>query len=273
MTTILGIDEIKLAECVGLWLAEGDNNSNLEITITNNCWNIITYFHSLMEEMFEDIKPRIYVYRTNKSNSKKFSLNNVRFRYYTDNRANKNYYIYRIASVKLVKLWHSLVNEIELKRYLYKHVLRGFFAGEGNLKEGSHKNRTIRISQGKPNIFLETMLKELNIESRFSERERSYVITGRENWDKLSRIKIADLHSNKKVKFWRIFNSYKEWHYSHNFIRNNILEHLDVPKSSRQLAYEFNRGQNRIQQVLTKLKRENKVVNFRIKSIDYWIKR
>jgi len=273
LTTILGIDETKIAECVGLWLAEGDNKSKLEITITNNCWSIITYFHSLMERMFKNIKPRIYVYRTYKDNSKKFGLNNVRLRYYTDNRANKNYYIYRIANVKLVKTWHNLVVETKLKKHLYVHILRGFFAGEGNLKEGSHKNRAIRISQGFPNSFLESMLKDLNVEFRFSKNERAYVITSRKNWELLAKIKIADLHPNKKIKFWRIFNSYKEWHYPHNFIRNNILDHLCEPKSSRQLAHEFNRGQNRIQQVLTRLKRENKVNNFRVKSVDYWIKR
>ena len=147
MTTILGIDETKIAECVGLWLAEGDNNSTLEITLTNNCLKIITYFHSLMKDLFQDIKPRIYVYRTCKDNSKKFSLNNVKFRYYIDNRANKNYYIYRIANVKLVKTWHNLVKKTKLKKHLYIHILRGFFAGEGNLKEGSHKNSTVRISQ------------------------------------------------------------------------------------------------------------------------------
>jgi hypothetical protein len=273
MTTILGIDEIKLAECVGLWLAEGDNKSDYEITITNNCKDIIYYFHSFMNSTFQKIRPRIYIYKTDKDNFEKFELDNVRYRYYKDNRANKTYYIYRIADTKLVKIWHKLVEKVKTRKYLYSHILRGFFAGEGNLKEGSHKNRTVRISQGKPNNFLEIMLKELNVDFRFSERERSYVITSRKNWSILAQKRIADLHPVKRSKFWRIFNEFKEWHYSHNFIRNNILEHLDEPKTSRQLACEFSRGQNRLQKVLTKLKRENKVVNYRIRSIDYWVKR
>ena len=234
MTTILGIDEIKLAECVGLWLAEGDNKSNLEITLTNNCLKIITYFHFLMKDLFQDIKPRIYVYRANKDETKKIKLRGIRLRYYNDNRANKDYYIYRIANVKTVKMWHRLVDDIKSNKHLSKHVLRGFFAGEGNLKEGAHHNRAIRIAQGKSNSFLESLLRELNIEYRFSKRERAYVITSRTNWDKLAKIRIADLHPDKKVKFWRIFNEFKEWHYSHNFIRNNILEHLNEPKTSRQ---------------------------------------
>lgn len=273
MTTVLGIDEIKLAECVGLWLAEGDSKSNLEVTITNNCKDIIYYFHSFMKNTFQKIRPRIYIYKTDKDDYEKFKLDSVRYRYYKDNRANKTYYIYRIANVEIVRKWHKLVEEVKTKKYLYSHILRGFFAGEGNLKEGSHKNRAVRISQGKPNNFLEIILKELNIDFRFSERERSYVITNRKNWSILAQKRIADLHPIKKVKFWRIFNSYKQWHYTHNFIRNRIVGHLDEPKTSRQLAFEFNRGQNRIQQVLTRLKRENKVVNYRTRSIDYWVKR
>ena len=29
----------KLAECIGLWLAEGDSKTNSELTITNNCYD------------------------------------------------------------------------------------------------------------------------------------------------------------------------------------------------------------------------------------------
>ncbi|MEM5778387.1 MAG: hypothetical protein QXD43_05875 [Candidatus Aenigmatarchaeota archaeon] len=272
MTKILVVDETKLAECVGLWLAEGDNKSKLEITITNNCWDIIIYFHFLMKKLFKDIKPRIYVYDSNKY-FKKINLDNIRFRYYIDRRAKKTYYIYRIADVKIVKMWHKIIKKIKLKKYLYEHILRGFFAGEGNLKEGSHSNRTIRIAQGKSNNFLEAILKKLGVDFKFSQRERSYVITGRKNWSILAQKRIADLHPIKKSKFWRIFNSYKQWHYPRNFIINNILNYLDEPRSSKQLTYEFNRSQDRIQQVLTRLKKENKVINFRIRSTDYWIKR
>ncbi len=34
----------QLAECVGLWLAEGDNKSRGEITFTNNCYELIKHF-------------------------------------------------------------------------------------------------------------------------------------------------------------------------------------------------------------------------------------
>ena len=31
----------EIAECVGLWLAEGDNKTRMEITFTNNCLFLI----------------------------------------------------------------------------------------------------------------------------------------------------------------------------------------------------------------------------------------
>ena len=36
----------QISECVGLWLAEGDNKTISEITFTNNCIELILFFHS-----------------------------------------------------------------------------------------------------------------------------------------------------------------------------------------------------------------------------------
>jgi len=46
MKKVLGIDEIKIAQCVGLWLAEGDRKSNHELTFTNNSKELIKFFHN-----------------------------------------------------------------------------------------------------------------------------------------------------------------------------------------------------------------------------------
>jgi len=45
------LDKFKedIGQCVGLWLAEGDNTTNAEITFTNNSWELILYFHSIMK--------------------------------------------------------------------------------------------------------------------------------------------------------------------------------------------------------------------------------
>ena len=54
----------KTAECVGLWLAEGNNKCDNEITFTNNCPELITYFHRNLMKIFEGYtqKIRLYVY-------------------------------------------------------------------------------------------------------------------------------------------------------------------------------------------------------------------
>ena len=35
------INKKEIAECVGLWLAEGDNKTTAEVTFTNNCFELI----------------------------------------------------------------------------------------------------------------------------------------------------------------------------------------------------------------------------------------
>jgi predicted transcriptional regulator len=150
--------------------------------------------------------------------------------------------------------------------------LRGFFAGEGNLKEGAHKNRTVRIAQKQRIEIIDSILGHFNIKSIFSERERAYVITGRNNWEKLAKLNIADLHPDKKRKFWKIYNEFKEWHYGHDHIKNEILKHLETPKTSNELSHCFDRTQSRIQMVLTRLKRKGLVNNFRVQSKDFWIR-
>ena len=57
----------QLAECAGLWLAEGDNKTNSEITFTNNCLELILFFRQVIEEIYKGSnKPRLYIYSPNK---------------------------------------------------------------------------------------------------------------------------------------------------------------------------------------------------------------
>jgi len=49
----------ELVECVGLWLAEGDNKTNQEITFTNNCLELILFFQENISNVyFGKNKPR-----------------------------------------------------------------------------------------------------------------------------------------------------------------------------------------------------------------------
>ncbi len=204
---------------------------------------------------------------------KKKQLNlNCKTNYYTDKRASKPYFIYRIGSVKLTFQWRDIVKKTKNNKKFYKYILRGFFAGEGNLKEGNHSNRTIKIAQGKPNIFIEQILRYYDIIYQYAHNGRAYCITGKWNWDKLAKIKIADLHLIKKEKFWRIYKSYKEVHYPGHYIRDKILTFLDKPHTSLELSDIFNRSPARIYDVLYLLKKEGILQIFRVGSRAYWIK-
>ena len=56
--------EAKAAECVGLWLAEGDQKTIAEITFTNNSWELIEFFGKTILQLFSKhkINPRVYTY-------------------------------------------------------------------------------------------------------------------------------------------------------------------------------------------------------------------
>ena len=262
----------EIAECVGLWLAEGDTKTKGEITFTNNCSFLIEFFAKSIQHFFKEyqFKPRVYVYSSEKET---VSLNfNCRINYYIDKRANKPYYIYRIGSVKLVSLWKNIVNEAKNDDKFYEHILRGFFAGEGNLKEGSHSNRTVRIAQGKPNGYTEKILNYYGVKYRYSIKGRSYVITGKWNWDILAKINIADLHPIKKEKFWRIYRDYKELHYPDHYLKENISKLLEKPYTSLELSKKFKRSQARVYDILSILKNEAKVQKFNVRSKCYWIR-
>jgi predicted transcriptional regulator len=261
----------RLAECVGLWLAEGDRKTKSEITFTNNCIPLVELFGGTIQDTFKDytINPRSYVYSANKEKIQ-IPLNCI-VKYYTDTRANKPYIIYRISSVKILEEWKKIVTLVKNEEKFYKCILRGFFGGEGNIKSGSHGNRTIRISQGKRDDFIEQVLNYLDITYSYSSRERSYIITGKRNWEKFAKMKIHELHPEKRDKFNQVFNSYKEEHYPDNFIKNELEELLEKPYTTNEISNIFKRSPARIQDILIPLKEKGVVKNFRVKSKSYWI--
>jgi predicted transcriptional regulator len=260
-----------IAECVGLWLAEGDNKTIREITFTNNCPVLVKFFGKTIQSIFKNFQfnPRIYIYSKRKEKVK-FNLN-CQINHYTDNRATKPYFIYRIASTKLVVLWRDLVNQVKNNKKFYNYILKGFFAGEGNLKAGIHSHRTIRIAQGKPNKLIENIFKYYGIKSNYKNKERAYYISGKWNWDILAKIKIANLHPIKKKKFWKMYRDFKEIHYPNHYLRENILKILNKPYTSLDLSKKFNRSQARIYDILSILKRDGKAQKFYVRSKVYWI--
>lgn len=262
----------QIAECVGLWLAEGNNKCNNEITFTNNEFSLIGFFHENIKKLFQNypFKIRIYVYSSDGRNiNVPIKVNKINI--YTDKRATKPYYIWRLASVSLNKEWKKIVEDYKNNSQYYADILRGFFAGEGNIKFSSHNSRTIRISQ-KESKFLEKLLDYFDIEFIYRKENRSYNITHKLHWDILAKINIADLHPIKKEKFWKVYSEFKEEHYKSNFLKDSILKLLIRPYLPLELATNFNRSKARIQEILIDLKKEKKINNFRAGSISYWIR-
>ena len=263
----------EIAECVGLWLAEGDNKCKNEITFTNNCMDLIKHFDKTLRLILNkyNLNIRIYVYSSKKENIE-IPIKNCKINRYIDKRARKPYMIWRLCSVKLYKIWRKIVEELKKDEKYYPDILRGFFAGEGNIKTNKISNvRVIRIAQGKPNKFTEELLNKLKIEYSYYQGERAYSIFRRVNWDKCAKINIADLHPEKRLKFWKTYKDYRQYHYKHNYLKDKLQE-LNKPTTSQELALKFKRDQSRISEILTVLKRLRKIKNFRVRSKDYWIR-
>ena len=204
----------------------------------------------------KNYNPRIYIYSPN-NKYPKIKLDGIKIKKYVDKRATKLYCIWRVASVELVKVWKSLVVENSSKEENYSSILRGFFAGEGNIKYNSNcSQRVIRISQEKRNELIERILNHYKISFKFETRERIYVIWNIFNWRKLSDIKIADLHPEKKEKFRKTFEGFKEEHYSPNYLKESLPKRLKNGFSTTaKLAKEYRRSQARISEVLVNLKK------------------
>lgn len=260
-----------LAECVGLWLAEGDQKSLLELTFTNNDVGLIKHFFDTIQNLFNlpESSFRLYIYSP--SGEARPPLRLSRVKQYVDSRARKPYFILRLANAELLRKWRSVVNSIVKEKAFRPEILRGFFAGEGNIKTGSHHSRQIRIAQAKRIHIIENIMKCLGAEFVYSPRERAYVLSGRWNWDLFAQRKLADLHPDKKRKFWGAYRTFKEKHYKALYLKESVRRKIGIkPRTSAELASIFSRSQARLQDVLIELKKEGIARNFRVGSKDYW---
>lgn len=262
-----------LSRIVGLWMAEGSTTSRSEITFTNSQPELIQFFHNnIFRFVKPKNKPRIYVYRKNKNEKIELPVKNIVYRFYIHPFARRPFFIYRISGVKLVREWLSLVEHVKNQPGLYRFVLQGFFAGEGNLKYIiSTRSRVLRISQGKPNKFIEKVFQVLNLKFHYEQSERSYVISGRENLERLWKLGISELHPIKHKKFRLMLESYKQRHLGRGELRKKILELSDRPKTTMEMANAVDKSGARVSRVLSQLGRENLLNKFKIGSLYYWV--
>ncbi|MBT4804674.1 helix-turn-helix domain-containing protein [Candidatus Woesearchaeota archaeon] len=264
----------EIAECVGLWLAEGDSKTKSEVTFTNNCIELILFFHEHIHQLYSGKnKPRIYIYspapRTLITN-----LNGFVIRNYSDVRAKRTYYIYRLADVQFVKEWKRIVSDVKDNEKFYPEVLRGIFAGEGNVKHDlKNKNsRNLRVASGKRDPFIEKLLEFFNVPIKYTSDNHMYLITGR-HLEKLNDINIAVLHPEKESKFRKMIDSVKEKHYSPGEFKKLLFGQLDSFQKTKDLAKFFNKSVIYTLETLTELKRENVVSNIKRKDGSFWAKK
>ncbi len=263
-----------MAQIVGLWLAEGDHKTLREVTFTNNDSKLITFFHHVLWEHFTPRNPpRVYVYRPSKDATFDRPVMGAVYRYYIDRRANVPYYIYRVSGVELARILRRTSQTICADSSNYRGILQGFFAGEGNIKETiAHYSRVLRIAQGKRLAILERILRFLSVKFSYKLSESSYVISGRDNLEKLWSIGVSELHSKKHAKFAAMMSSYQQYHYRRGYLSARILEILSLPLTTRQIATRVNRGKSRVNHLLTALCRKGEVEMFKVRSSYYWVR-
>lgn len=271
---MLQITNKEVAECVGLWLAEGDNKSVRELTFTNNCLDLILFFKEVISALYKGKnQPRLYIYSPSERQlfTKLDGFKTIKF--YIDKRANRPYYIYRLADSEFLKKWKSIVNRIINKEEHFGEILRGIFAGEGNVNHNlDHHSRTLRISSKYQNQIIENLLNFFDIHFRFEKGNRMYNI-GTKYFDKLKHIRITELHPEKEAKFKKMINSVKEKHYLPNELKGLILKELDHFRQTKDLSKLLCRSELRISEVLQVLKIEGKA-DYIIKNRGcYWIRK
>ncbi|MBN1274861.1 hypothetical protein JXA12_01025 [Candidatus Woesearchaeota archaeon] len=261
----------EIAECVGLWLAEGDSTSRYELTFTNNSPALIRHFYSGVSGLFPGERYHLYIYGL--GNPVKPPIPGIAVRTYTDKRARKPYFIIRLASKATMTAWYDIVSDYLSSDDIsvVASIIRGFFAGEGSVKVSSHNSRILRIAQKERTDYLDNTFSLLGLHFRFFAGNRTYEFSGRDNWLVFAEHRLADLHPLKKASFWSAYHDFKQCHYPKLYLKQSIFPLLSEPKSARQLAKAFSRSSARIYDVLSELKEEGSVSNYRVGSVDYWV--
>lgn len=262
----------EVAECVGLWLAEGDNKTTRELTFTNNCLDLILFFKENISNIYTgNNKPLLYIYSPIKRQLFKELDGFKKINFYIDTRANRPYYIYRLNDSNFLKYWKKLVKITTKNKKMYNNILRGIFAGEGNIKHNiKAHSRSIRISAKAPNILIEKMLNFYKINYKFDFSNRMYSINAR-YLDISRKIRLTELHPEKGARFDKMMNSFSEKHYKPLELKSLLLKELTKFKTTKQLSKKFKRSELRISEVLQKLKKEDKIDWIKIKQNRFWV--
>jgi len=136
----------------------------------------------------------------------------------------------------------------------------------------NHHSRNLRIAQGKRLALLERILRFFGVEFKYEGSGRNYVISGRDNLEKLWNLGISKLHSKKHAKFVSMLSSYTQRHYKRSTFGPKVLETLHSPLTAREIAAIVGRSESRVIQTLTRLLRDKKVQKFKVRSSCFWVR-
>ena len=262
----------RTAQAVGLWLAEGDKRALYLVTFTNNQPCLIAFFHRVASRVLQPSSlPRVAVYLPSTDTPYAQPVRPAHYRTYVDNRANRPYYIYRIYGAVLAKKWRLIVRKICKNESNYRPIFQGFFAGEGNVKEGSHGSRAVRIAQGKPNQFVEKMLNHFGITYDYG-GHREYTVCGRANLEKFLDLELTILHPSKYKRFMNMMATFRQRHYRKHALELLVFARLRVPMTTKELASGLGRSTSRLNQVLRKMKARGIVRMYHVNSLYYWVR-
>jgi|GEM_PF-786673 len=262
-----------IAECIGLWIAEGDKKTIREITFTNNCLDLVLFFKEIIRKIYTGSnQPRMYIYSPSQRQLFYHLEGFKKINFYIDKRANRPYYIYRLADSEFLRRWKDIVDEFSGKEEHYADILRGIFAGEGNVHHSiqNHNTKELRIASKDRNDFIEKILRYHDIRFDFDISHRSYNL--RINpIDRFIAIRLTELHPDKEARFIKILDSIKEIHYSPGQLEELILKTLhDNFMTTKELSASLKRSPLRILEVLQKLQKEDKVGHIRTNQRSCW---
>ncbi len=120
--------------------------------------------------------------------------------------------------------------------------------------------------------FVERILRHYEVSFLYEVSGRNYLISGRENLEKLQRIGITELHSKKHAKFLAMLDSYKQRHYQRDSLPPLVLGALFAPMTTHEVAKSIERGDARAYQVLSDLRRREQIEVYKVRSTYYWIR-
>ncbi len=252
-------------EGLGLW--QGEGAKSIGIYFGNTCVEVLQRFIEFVEKKLgilrEEFKVNIVVPKIKKpeecikkrwSDILKIRLDNFR-KVLIKSNTNLEYCYLQFNSIiliELMKLLHERLKSTILENEKFAaSYMRSIIAGEGQVATKSWGTLfyvSISSKYLKEVEFYKQCLKFLGITSgAFESHAMKFPIYGKDNFDKMNRFRLLDLHPNKKLKFDNGIKSYRRIISDSKEVEKLILQQLTVPKTYDELALSLGKSRSTIQ--------------------------